>query len=90
MHWIAIDTEVYDEFQGNDLPNNMLKWLAADLAKANANRASVPWVVAHGHKASYMASNSSLWETLFRDLGVDVYFCGAWNTALCGPRAPSP
>jgi hypothetical protein len=76
VHWIAIDTEVYDEFQGADLPANMLRWLAADLAKANANRGSVPWIVAHGHKASYMASNSSLWEKLFRDLGVDVYFCG--------------
>ena len=73
---MAIDTEVYDEFQGSDLPTNMLNWLAKDLTKANANRAAVPWVAAYGHKASYMASNSSLWEKLFRDLGVDVYFCG--------------
>jgi hypothetical protein len=29
----------------------MENWLAADLAKANANRAAVPWIIALAHKA---------------------------------------
>ena len=31
----------------------MLSWFEADLAKANANRAKVPWIVVHGHRSVY-------------------------------------
>ena len=75
-HYISVDTELFDEFEGGELVHNMLTWLEADLTKANANRHIRPWVMAFGHKCSYMAQNSSLWESLFYIYGVDMYFCG--------------
>ena len=48
-HYIFIDTEAYWS-QPVDSQTAMENWLAADLAKANANRAAVPWVIGLGHK----------------------------------------
>lgn len=55
VHWVSISTEVY--WSQQDAAAAQLNWLRADLAKANANRASVPWIVAFGHKSWYMDSN---------------------------------
>jgi hypothetical protein len=31
--------------------SKQLEFLKADLAKANANRRNVPWVIVHGHRS---------------------------------------
>lgn len=49
VHWVAISTEVFWSQQG--AAEAQLNWLKADLVKANANRAKVPWIVAFGHKS---------------------------------------
>ena len=38
---------------GNDCVKTQYNWLKDDLAKANDNRAAVPWVVAFGHRPMY-------------------------------------
>jgi len=38
------------------------KWLAADLAKADSNRAAVPWIVFTGHRPMY-SSDKSEWSS---------------------------
>jgi hypothetical protein len=54
VHLVAFSTEVYWSMQG--AVQSQLNWLKQDLAKANANRAKVPWIVAFGHKSWYMVS----------------------------------
>jgi hypothetical protein len=60
----------------------MMNWLEADLAKANANRANVPWVVSLAHKYYYMdssleptAAGGAVWK-LLNEGGVDLYVTG--------------
>ena len=61
VHFVAYNTEAYFNMtdngaasgDGNDCVKAQYHWLAADLAKANANRAAVPWVVIFGHRPMY-------------------------------------
>ena len=55
VHYVALDTEIWDSSrsQGNVSRAAMLTWLRADLEKAQANRAAVPWIVCHGHQSVY-------------------------------------
>jgi hypothetical protein len=55
VHYVAISTELYFGVEGGADGNlkAMYEWIDADLERANANRANVPWIVAHGHRAIY-------------------------------------
>ena len=108
VHFISVDTEV--DYPGspegpgtllNSGPfGDQLAWLEADLKKAVANRATVPWILAAGHRP-YYSSNleyqgmwppSQQWfEPLFVKYGVDIVYWGhihwyerSWPTALNG------
>jgi hypothetical protein len=84
VHFVSISTEVFWSMQG--AAQAQLNWLKADLAKANANRARVPWIVAYGHKSWYMdnngqcsgqsCTNGTWFDELMHGAGVDLYFVG--------------
>lgn len=95
-HFISINTET--DFPGAGEENHgdsgvipaghfgedgeYLKWLEADLAKANASRSVRPWVFAGGHRPLYTASSGGEGslnkgvEHLFSKYHVDAYFAG--------------
>ena len=53
---MAISTELYFgvEAEGTDgTLDKMFAWMEKDLARAQANRADVPWIVVHGHRSIY-------------------------------------
>jgi hypothetical protein len=52
-HFIFWDSEAYWS-QPVDSQTAMMNWLKGDLVKANANRATVPWVIALAHKTWFM------------------------------------
>ena len=58
VHYVAIDTEIY-LFDSNTRRSkapfeaaDQIQWLDQDLARANANRESVPWIIVFGHKGA--------------------------------------
>lgn len=54
VHFIGLDTE-----HPADIPYvspAQLAWLEQDLARANANRARVPWIVVSGHRPLWCSS----------------------------------
>jgi len=60
-----------------------LRWLEADLAKANANRDKVPWIVAYGHRPwfhkdvqEFSPEIAKTHKPLFEKYGVDLYMTG--------------
>ena len=81
-HFLLWDTEAFWS-QPADSQLAMVNWIKADLAKANANRAAVPWVIALGHKAWYMdqtidcpsGPGCAVWDLLTKG-GVDMYVTG--------------
>lgn len=94
-HFVSLNTETDfpgagEEHKGDShlLPaggfgenGELLKWLEADLAQANANRANVPWLFVGGHRPIYdaIASDTVMqktFEKLFMQYGVDAYFAG--------------
>lgn len=58
VHFVSLNTEntlglvPYDFAPDSD----QVKWLDADLRRANANRAVVPWIVLLGHRPAYCSS----------------------------------
>ena len=89
IHYVAISTEVYFGIGPNGGSRKQYEWLQADLAKANANRANVPWVVVHGHRSLYCSCDddcdADTWilrqgtyglEELFFEQGVDLFLNG--------------
>jgi hypothetical protein len=86
VHWVFFSTEVF--WSQADIIESQLNWLKADLAKANANRAAVPWIVVAGHKAWNMDNNGACGEggasctnatwsdSLMHDFGADLFFVG--------------
>ena len=91
VHFISIDTEVdYPNSPegpgtwGNAGPfGDQLGWLEADLKKAVANRANVPWILVSGHRPFYSSSAEGLWppsqqwfEPLFNEYNVDIVYWG--------------
>lgn len=60
------------------------RWLEADLAAANANRAERPWIVAFGHRPWWHKDHKPTWDKdmtrvhkpLFEKYGVDLYMAG--------------
>lgn len=60
---------------------SQLAWLEADLVKANADRATRPWIFVQGHHPLYQGSSvntefQAAMEDLFYKYGVDIYFSG--------------
>ena len=55
IHFVALDLNVYygGDPCGDPCKAAQLKWLEADLAAANRNRATVPWVVVMSHYPFY-------------------------------------
>ena len=92
VHFISIDTEVdYPHSpEGPGTPMNggpfgdQLTWLEADLKKAVANRAQVPWILVAGHRPYYSSTGESgIWdpsrpafEPLFLKYDVDICYWG--------------
>ena len=91
VHFISIDTEVNipvgPEGPGTYINagpfGNQLAWLAADLKKAAANRAKVPWIMVAGHRPFYTSNSANilsaarpLFEPLFLQYGVDIVYFG--------------
>ena len=89
VHFISVDTEVDypDSPEGPGTHMNggpfgdQLGWLAADLKKAVANRANVPWILVSGHRPYYssggvMRSSRPAFEPLFIEYGVDIVYWG--------------
>jgi len=89
VHWIKINTET--DFPGApENPGTSLNagpfgdqqaWIEADLQKANANRAKVPWVVMSGHRPVWFAggqddSVNNFFSDLIVKYKVDFYLCG--------------
>ncbi len=93
-HFVTIDTETdfpdapeADKGDSGVIPaghfgadGEYLAWLEADLARADANRATRPWIFAGGHRPLYSGgTNGALQkavEELFKKYKVDVYFSG--------------
>lgn len=53
VHLVSFSTEVYFWPESRGLVEAQRAWLEADLRRANANRASRPWVVTMGHRPLY-------------------------------------
>ena len=63
VHYVATSTEVWFGVHAvgeTDTCSKQLEWLKADLAKANANRANIPWIVVHGHRSIYCSCDGKL------------------------------
>lgn len=89
MHYVSIDTEVSwpgaPEGPGtyaNGGPfGDQLTWLQNDLIKANASRATVPWIIVSGHRPFYasgdvLTAQRSVFEPYFLTYNVDLVFGG--------------
>ena len=95
VHYVAISTEIYfgvNAVGDNNTCARQLEFLKADLARANANRQNVPWVVVHGHRSIYCSCDGDCdgsattvregsatcggLEALFFDMGVDFFMNG--------------
>jgi len=87
-HFVQIDTDTdfpnaYQHKYGFGGFGNQLAWLEADLSKAHANRARVPWIIVNGHRPFYSSETYSpcqecraAFEGLFDKYKVDMYFAG--------------
>ena len=95
VHYVAISTEVYfgvSSVGDNNTCAKQFEFLKADLARANANRKNVPWIVVHGHRSIYCSCDGDCdgsattvregsatcggLEDLFFDMGVDFFMNG--------------
>jgi len=90
MHFTNIDTETdfphSPEGPGSYINagpfGDQLAWLEADLAKADGNRANVPWLIVSGHRPLYSSADGqcdqcrAAFEALFNKYNVDIYFSG--------------
>ena len=83
VHWIFWNTEAWWSGISPAEQAAMLQWMEADLAKANANRAAVPWIISSAHKAWWMdttieppsGAGASAWKILTAG-GVDLFLTG--------------
>lgn len=84
LHIVALSSEVL--FHAPELIQAQHDWLEADLARANANRSSAPWILVHAHRPLYCSCDGdcdgaatkmrAAFEQLFFEHGVDLYLCG--------------
>lgn len=82
VHFVMWDSEAFWS-QPVDSQTSMVNWLIADLAKANANRGVVPWVIALSHKTWWMddtlqcpnGAGCNVWKILVEG-GVDLSIAG--------------
>ena len=108
VHFVSIDTEVAypGSPEGPGTPMNggpfgdQLAWLEADLKKAVANRANVPWILVAGHRPFYSSTGESgVWdasrpafEPLFNKYSVDIVYWGHvhWSARAAAHRHLTP
>ncbi len=86
VHLIFLnDTPLRDDYAGN-VAGTQLTWMRADLTRARANRARVPFLVAVHHKPCFGSSRHSsttdtvfvrtTWAPVFDEFGVDLVLNG--------------
>jgi predicted phosphodiesterase len=85
-HFVMIDDQPIATQEGGDASKAILAWLDADLARANANRTKVPFIVAISHRAIFSTSLHStdgdvlltrkLLTPIFDKYAVDLVFNG--------------
>ncbi len=77
VHFVSINTEVYEYFPDEGQQQRQLAWLRADLAKANKNRSQYPWVIMYGHKCDWQDGvKFGDFRQIAHEGGVDLYICG--------------
>jgi hypothetical protein len=77
VHFLAFDTEVYNYSPDARQQRNQIDFMRNDLIEANKNRDKQPWIIAYGHKASWMdTTNFSEFLPLLHSQGVDILLAG--------------
>lgn len=90
VHFVSISSET--DYPSSPFPSHFgdqLKWLANDLARANAQRSLRPWIIVVGHRPIYTSNAAKAdvpseyatylqasFEELFHKYGVDLYVAG--------------
>ena len=86
VHIVVLnDTPLRSDYEG-DVLGTQLAWLRADLARARANRARVPFIIATHHKPPFASSSHSDevdtqavrrgWAPVYDEFGVDLVLNG--------------
>ncbi len=86
VHFVMLnDTPLRNDYSG-DVAGTQLTWLRADLTRARANRARVPFIIAAHHKPCFGSARHSssedtvfirtTWPPLFDEFGVDLVLNG--------------
>jgi hypothetical protein len=86
VHLVVLnDTPLRSDYAGN-VAGTQLTWLRADLTRARANRARVPFIIAVHHKPCFASSRHSstidtvfvrrTWAPVFDEFGVDLVLNG--------------
>jgi hypothetical protein len=77
VHYVSMNTEKrYDDYS---IGSTQYRWLEQDLARANNNRAKVPWVIFGGHRPMYDWNPTDIMtqiEPLLVKYKVDLAFWG--------------
>eukprot|EP00756_Hemistasia_phaeocysticola_P011827 Hpha_TRINITY_DN15145_c0_g3::TRINITY_DN15145_c0_g3_i1::g.126816::m.126816 len=89
VHYVAMSTELWFGVSSSQPDVNLttfIDWFKKDMAKANANRKNVPWIVVHGHRSIYCSCDGDCdasakkvrdtMEPLFMTYGVDFFING--------------
>ena len=85
VHFVNIDTESTfpgaPEAKGSGPFGDQAAWLKADLQKATANRAKVPWILVGGHRPfwatdGYIKAQMDFFFPIFDQFDIDAVFVG--------------
>jgi len=81
VHFLSIDTELWFKYPA--LVKTQLEWMEKDLAQAQANRETVPWIIVYGHRSVYCSCDGDCVapaeklrkdiEPLLYKFGVDLF-----------------
>jgi hypothetical protein len=80
VHFVAFTSETWT--MSADQIAEQLAWLKNDLAKANANRAVTPWIIAFSHKLFQMDQVDWVSSGIANAVhygGVDLILAGHWH-----------
>lgn len=77
VHYTVVNTEVTHYFPSPGQQQRQFNWLRADLAQANKERGTHPWLIVYGHKCDWHDMvNFDEFLNIFHTYGVDLYICG--------------